>query len=528
MNQFLSILTKMSDETDAGITFLSGNHSSVLSYSELLSSTPYTAGKLISVGVKEGQYVVFQLTDNRELIEMFWACIWMGAIPVAVPPALSANDEDRVKKTLEMLPEAIMLADRRTASHLPNTPFFLASDVLEIPMSKPVNPYSASGDSIRLIQMSSGSTGYPKGIIVDERTLMSAMDATTPRRTEHYQNSMLTWLPLSHNLSLLGFHVYAMFRGFPQILMSIADFIMNPFTWCEAITKYRPTITVCPNFGFVHVLRYLKARGIPAGQSFDLSSIQKMVSASEPIDMKTAEAFLKVMKGLGLRENTIVAAYGMSEACLQISTTGIYEPLQCITLERSEVRIGARYEDIACPDGAIYVSVGKTVPGMEISLRDDEGVPLNDGTVGEICIRGTSLTTASITCDGIAEHPLYSDGFFATGDIGIVWEGNLYVVARKKDIIFINGKNYYSPDLESLLMAELEQDTVVLGRTSPLTGEEEVVVFVPRGQDAVSDREISAVLATKAGIPVSRVVRVSEIPRAANGKKMRRALEALL
>lgn len=148
--------------------------------------------------------------------------------------------------------------------------------------------------------------------------------------------------------------------------------------------------------------------------------------------------------------------------------------------------------------------------------------------MGEIFIRGTSLTSESVTPAGRVAHALTDDGFFATGDIGLIHEGNLYVVARKKDVIFVNGKNYYSPDLEGLLMSELNQDSVVLGRTNPTTGEEEIVVFVPEDDGAAQDADVVRTLAMRAGVPVGQVVHIGAIPRAANGKKMRRELEVLL
>lgn len=528
MTSFLSILTKLQDEPSVGITFLDNGHADFLSYPELLAQLPYTAGKLQRKSVNPEQYIVFQVTENRALIEMFWACAWLGAIPVIVPPALSASDEDRVHKVLEMLPSALTLVDDRTRPHVAADKVLLVNDVLNADADPIKTAFPANGNPIRLVQMSSGSTGYPKGIIVDEETLMSAMAATTPRHPQRFDNSMLTWLPLTHNLSLLGFHIYAAFRGFPQVLMPISDFVVNPLNWLAAITKYRPTVTACPNFGFVHALKYLQTRGIPEGVTYDLSSVQKLISASEPIDVKTAKVFSDKMAEFGLRENAVVAAYGMSEACLQITTTGIYEPLQTVHLERAEIKIGAHYKDIACVNGAEFVSVGKTVPGMEVSLRDDDGKVLEEDTLGEVFIRGTSLTHDSITHLGRVEHNLSKDGFLATGDIGIIHDDNLYIVARKKDIIFVNGKNYYSPDLEALLVAELGQDSVVLGRTSPATGEEEVVVFIPEDQQSIKDSAIITVLTIQAGVPVNQIVRISAIPRASNGKKMRRELESLL
>lgn len=528
MFTFLSILTSLRDCSEAGIAFFENGRAEELKYSQLFEGTPAVAGKLRAFGVEPGRYVIFQITENRPLIEMFWGCVWLGAIPVIAPPALSAADDKRVSKSIGMLPHAMVVGDKRTMPRLPEGISVLVDDVMSAEANAVEAPYKASGDTIRLVQMSSGSTGDPKGIVVSERTLMNAMDATIPRHPQRFKNAMLTWLPLTHNFSLLGFHVYAMFRRFPQILMPTADFIKNPLLWFEAVTRYQPTVTVCPNFGFVHVLRYLKARGVPRDAHYDFSNVQKVISASEPVGIKTAREFTEKMAEFGLQENAIVVAYGMSEACLQITTTGIYEPLQTVNLDRSNVRIGAHYDEIAQSGGAAFVSVGKPVPGMELSIRDNDGNELGDDVVGEIFIAGTSMTHHTIAREGIMAHRFADDGYMPTGDIGIVHDGSLFVVARKKDIIFVNGKNYYSPDLEAIIMEELGQDSVVFGRTNPQTSEEEVVVFVPEDPHAPADCEIVGALATKAGVPVSQVVRIESIPRAANGKKLRRDLEVLL
>ncbi len=528
MASFLSVLTSFEDTSSAGITFVNHGVVDTLSYADLCARTPQVAGQLSAVGATQGRPVVFQLTDNRAIVELFWGCAWLGAVPVIVPPALSAQDEARVAGALAMLSGALVLVDDRTASHVASDAAVLAADVRSLEAPAAPVPCEATGDTVRLIQMSSGSTGQPKGIVLDEETLMAAMAASVPARQDKLTNSMLTWLPLTHNFSLLGFHIYAMYRGYPTVLMATSDVIANPYTWFDAVTRYRPTITVCPNFGFVHVLRTLRLRGVPEGVTYDLSSIHKLISASEPIDAATARLFAQRMAPFGLRPNAIVAAYGMSESCLQITTTGIYEPLATVNLERSSVRIGASYDEIAREDGSEFVSVGKAVPGMEVSLRDDEGHALPDDVVGEIFIRGSSLTSESVTPAGRVAHALTEDGFFATGDIGLIHEGNLYVVARKKDVIFVNGKNYYSPDLEGLLMAELDQDSVVLGRTNPTTGEEEIVVFVPEDEETAQDADVVRTLAMRAGVSVGQVVRIGAIPRAANGKKMRRELEVLL
>lgn len=533
--RFIDVLLARADEHDIGITFIESEGESHLPYADLAAAAPNWAAALAEAGVRPGDTVVLQIGGNRDLVHCFWGAVHLGAVPAPMPPAQSPADAARVARAHALLGRPKVLSDGRA-----RVDDALADSIIDTAELRRLaargdarpEPAEVPADAPRLIQFSSGSTGTPKGIVVTEANLVAGLEACVPQRKARVRNSMLTWLPLTHNLSLIGFHVYAILQDYGQVLMPTSAFVMDPISWLQAITRHRPTVSACPNFAFRHLLRALaaapdRARGV------DLSSIHKIMCGSEPVDPELAARFQRELAPLGLRANAVNAGYGLSEACLMVSVTEIYEPLHTLRLDRSRLSPGATLEDaLAAPGGgADFVSVGRAVPGLEVSIRDEAGADAGEGVVGEIHVAGAPVTAAVLTAEGIRSQELAPDGALPTGDIGILVDGELYVVGRKKDIIFVGGKNFYSNDLERVIEEGLGIDCAIIGRTSPERGGEEIVVFPRRRADLDEEsaaREIRSRLMRETGVPVDRLLWVDRIPTTANGKKARHALEGML
>lgn len=541
-NNFINILTSYHGVDDIGITFIGDSAASdtFYPYGQLAHDIPPIAGALSKAGISQGDWVLFQLTDSREIIQCFWACAYLGAVPVMLPPALTQADTERINHVSDVTNKAPVLVDERTkpivTAALDGVDIYAVNDLLAHPDldNAPTEPAAVAGDDIRLIQFSSGSTGNPKGILVTENELLSSLKATIPRRPYTVRNSMLTWLPLTHNLSLVGFHIYSMFQSFNQSLMPTSAFITNPVSWLNAVTRLQPSVTVCPNFGFQHVLNYFKIRPLPEDNDIDLSSVKKLATGSEPIDAPLARKFTDALIPLGLHPQAICPVYGMSEACLTISSADVYEGIKTIVLDRSAITIGQHLSDITDPHGAEFVCLGREVPGVNITIRDDNAEILGADTVGEIYISGAPLTKAAITDNGVTPHKFTTDNAFGTGDIGVLHDDELYIIGRKKDIIFINGKNYYSPDLEGLLSHELGIETAVIGRSNPNSGNEDVIVFPVRPDHVTPveqeklEKSITSTLMKSMGVPTTQIIWIDTMPVAHNGKKLRTKLEKYL
>ena len=531
--RFIDTIIKRAHEETEGITFLDSAGETTLTYGALCRTAQEWAGSLMNRGVRQGSHVVLQIVDNKALVPAFWAALWIGAIPVPMPPARSPEDNAKLVRVIGLLDNPVVLSDHVDAF----TPKVQQITIDTASLSQDSSgeaflpePADVSAEDTRIIQFSSGSTGSPKGIIVTESVIVRGLEAIVPRRPAKVKNSMLTWLPLTHNLSLLGFHVYAILQNYSQVLMPTASFVANPLSWLRAINDYRPTVTACVNFAFRHLLRYITTHQSEL-EGIDLSSVHKILCGSEPIDPELAAKVQSELHKYGLRTNAINAGYGLSEACLLVSVSDIYEPLHVIYLNRSELLPGNKLAEVGPTDGSPFVSVGHEAPGITVSIRDDEGQDLGNEVIGEIYISGPSVTSKVLTDNGVQDQPFTDDGALATGDIGVLHKDELYVVGRRKDIIFIGGKNYYSNDLESLFEKNTGIQCAVLGAMDPKTKTEAVYVFGVR-KEGLAEKAGTARLKQTAmqqlAIPIHHVAWVDELPTTPNGKICRHRLEATI
>ncbi|MDR0416478.1 MAG: AMP-binding protein [Propionibacteriaceae bacterium] len=540
------VLSSKRNEHDRGVTFLTPGDAGgdFLPYARLYADAAALSAALARRGLVPGDRLILRLDDNQAFVRAFWACVLGGFVPV--PTSRPAGADPDAKTTAEtVLPDSLVLRQNwPEADPAGRPPGVLAwaelqAEALAGPSDCPPTP--AGPDTVRLIQFSSGSTGEPKGVVISERNIMAGLRACTPARQDQVVNSMLSWLPLSHNLSLIGVHVYSLYRNYGQVLMPPEQFAIAPLRWLQAITTHRPTITFCPNFACQHVLNALRRAGAEALAGLDLSSLHKIINGAEPIDVATAAEFQRVLKPAGLRDHAMVPAYGLTEASLAVATADIYQPLRVLELDRQRVAVGATAADAAAPGKAAFVSVGPPAAGLSVDIRLPDGRAAAPGVIGEIWIGGDAVTTRYVDADGEHSQPAAPDGHLGTGDIGVLADGQLFVLGRKKDIIFVNGKNFYSHDLERVLEAALPVESAVIGETDDATGREAVIVFLapgsPAGPGAAPEpgpdhaqlaKRASDTLMRTLGVPTSRVVWVPAIPRTRTGKKRRFALKPWL
>ncbi|WP_316671187.1 AMP-binding protein [uncultured Propionibacterium sp.] len=536
INHLADLLLDKKNEHDLGLTLITPGdlEGEFHSYAELLGEAAAYRLALADAGVGQGDFVILQLTDNRAFVQAFWGCIWGGAVPVPLACATEAAALEQLNRIRGCLPGSRVL---HQPSGEPGPP-----DLSELPGAIDMNalvprepadeaeaaPAAVGPGALRLVQFSSGSTGEPKGVLITEANLIAGMAALVPERKSVLRNSMLSWLPLTHNLSLVGVHLYSMYRDYGQVLMPTSQFVMDPFSWLRAIDIHRPTVTFCPNFACKHTLAAIARRGTGGLEGLDLSSLAKVINGSEPVDTLVAMSFQETLAPYGLRENVMVPGYGLTEASLGVSVAEIYEPLRTVTLERSAILTGARIADLRREHGATFVGLGRAAKGIAVSIRDGGGRRLPDGTVGEIWISGEPIALRYLDAAGEHVRPLSEDGYLDTGDLGALIDGELYVVGRKKDIIFVNGKNYYSHDLERALEEGTGLDTAVVGLTDDSTGQEAIHLFFAGEPDPARQDEATGILMREFGVPVTSVTWVDEIPRTRTGKKRRPALIGLV
>lgn len=536
IKQLTDILYDKRDEEQTGVTFVTPGDldGEFWSYARLFQEAVSYRLALADAGVAEGDHVILQLVDNQSFLRGFWGCIWGGFVPVPITYATEAAAFEHLEKIRSYLSNPRVLYQPSADPDAPDVSAIPGAINFEQLRPRPVAgddetaPATVGPEALRLVQFSSGSTGDPKGILITESNLIAGMAALVPARKSVLTNSMLSWLPLTHNLSLVGVHLYSLYRAYGQVLMPTNQFVADPVSWLKAVSIHRPTVTFSPNFACKHVLNTISRRGTESLAGLDLSSVAKVINGSEPVDTAIAHSFQEILAPYGLRENVMVPGYGMTEASLGVAVAEIYEPLHTVTLDRNRICTGASVADLRDDNGAVFVGLGKPTPGIEITIRDGAENILPEETIGEIWISGTPIAIRYLDAEGEHTHQLSPDGYFDTGDLGAVINGDIYVLGRKKDIIFVNGKNYYSHDLERGVEQALGIDTVVIGQTNDTTGEEGIYLFLAGEADQARQDEATGVLMREYGVPTTRVIWVDAVPRTRTGKKQRPMLAKLI
>ncbi|MBP2000051.1 surfactin family lipopeptide synthetase A/fengycin family lipopeptide synthetase D [Paenibacillus shirakamiensis] len=545
-----SVLLARKDD-HAGIVFCESGQERYVSYGELLAKAQRMLHKLYEQGLTTGTFVVMQTEDNERFITLFWACILGGMIPVPITAA--RTDEGRKKliavcKQLEkprLLCEAefwpgiqsyalkneetelLGLFERGNISFAD----LVADDATDLP---DIAAYEAAESDIAFIQFTSGSTGDPKGVVLTHGNLLSNLRAIRHGAKSTDKDSSLSWLPLTHDMGLIGFHLTPLFCGMRQLHLPTSTFVLHPMKWLELTHKHRVTCLSSPNFGYVHFLQHWKPESAAA---WDLSCVRLIFNGAEPISADHCRNFLNTMRPYGLKENCIFPVYGLAEASLAVTFPDTEENLTTIQLDRQSLTFGQPVTIAAAEDNTAIeiVELGFPVEECEVRICDEEGNLLPTDTVGLIQIKGQNVTKGYYKRPDVNKQLISPEGWLHTGDLGFMLEGRLYVTGRMKDVIFINGQNVYPHDLEALISqvqgAEMGK-TAITAIQNTITKQDAIAVFIQhRGKTSGFVPlmiEVKKILNKSAGLDVAFVVPVRRIPKTTSGKIQRYVLAEAL
>jgi len=394
--------------------------------------------------------------------------------------------------------------------------------------STPVHVASPQSDDVAFIQFSSGSTSAPKGIVLTHRNLLINTQSIIDGCQMTTQDHLLSWMPLTHDMGLIGFHLTPLLRDTSHALIPTEVFVRRPALWLSEAQRLGSSILCSPNFGFQHVLKSFKADKHP---TLDLSCVRLMFNGAEPISVPLCEQFMQTMAPFHLAGDAMYPVYGLAEASLAVTFPSLEQRFLSLKVERASLTPGQRIRIVSQgdeQDGARFVSVGQAVSNVEVSICDEQNEPLSEHVSGRICIRGPNVTSGYYKQPDLNALLIDSQGWLDTGDLGFIHQSNLYITGRGKDIIFINGQNVYPHDLEELLF---KQDVVERGKLAiasqavDATGEEQLLVFVLHRTD-IADleeqaRTITRTLGSQAGVSVSAVIATPRIPKTTSGKVQR-------
>jgi acyl-CoA synthetase (AMP-forming)/AMP-acid ligase II/acyl carrier protein len=527
------------------ITYLeSEDEARAVSYGELYERALGILYHLQRLGARRGDHLILFLANNEQFIDAFWAAILGGIVPV--PVALGISDEHRHKllRIARRLGQPFIYTERRALERIGTfaaeagesatfaalrSRAFLVDDLDDI--SRAGSVQRVSEQDTAFIQFSSGSTSEPKGVVLTHGNILANWRGSTEAAGFNENDVSLSWMPLTHDMGLIGFHIIMFANRVHAHLMPTELFIRRPLLWLTLASRVRASILCSPNFGYKH---YLKVLGERTVEGLDLSAVRLIFNGAEPISVELCDEFLTRLAPAGLRRNAMYPVYGLAEASLAVSFPALGAPLRTITLDRHRMNPGDKVELVPAShrDAIRLVSEGAAIPYCRVRIAGEDDRELPAEHVGHVHMTGDNVT-AGYYQDAAANAAAFTaDGWLRTGDLGLMHGGELYVSGRAKEIIFVNGQNYYPHDLEAIAQRAngLELGKVVAAGVRPCGEQtEQLVVFVLH-RGAVADflplaTQVGRLINEQTGLEVAHVVPVKRIPKTTSGKIQRHLLE---
>ncbi len=526
-----------------GITFV-GNHEPMrVGYGQLHDEARAGAARLQSRGVGPGHQVAILGPTTRPLVTAIQAAWLSGAAVVVLPlPMRLGSLEEFVRQTRQRILSAqasVVLVDADLAAFVapePGDPALVTLDEIVGSAAPAMSPDAwerpaLDAEDLAILQFTSGSTAEPKGVMIPHRQLLANVDAIRHGTGLGEDDCGVSWLPLYHDMGLIGLLTTPLSAGVDLVLGAPQDFLAAPARWMDWISTYRGTHTAGPNFSYV-----LAARALGRGDALDLSSLRVSLNGAEPVDPATVRSFIAAGARHSLGRGAVFPAFGMAEATLAVTFPGVGAGLAVDVVDRAALE-GDRYAAPSAHDvpGARELALlGRPVEGMEVRIADpDTHRPCRDREVGELQIRGTSVTPGYFRRPDATAALFTPDGWLRTGDLGYLVGGQLVVCGRMKDVIIIGGRNVWPEDIERAVaqVAGVRPGNVIAFGVEGRKGKEAVVVVAEAklddGTGSSSADGVRGAVAQRVresvGIPADDIVLVvpGTLPKTSSGKLQR-------
>ena len=509
------------------------------SYPQVAEETERRAAALQQMGLTKGDRVGLIVVEPEAFVLNFLAAIRAGVIPVPLYPPLSFGALDayaeRTARVLELSGTKVLIASSKLQNVLwglvDQVPclqkLIRAEDVTGEGLAKPTLP-DISPQDVAFLQYTSGSTADPKGVIVTHASLCANCHVILDIGLEvngAKGDVTVSWLPLYHDMGLIGFVLSTLYVGLKSVLIPTMRFIKKPTVWFDAIHKHRGVVSFAPNFAYALITRKAKPEQLA---QWDLSSMRAFGCGAEPIHPDVMRTFNDTFGTHSkLNATAVMPAYGMAEATLAMC----FKPLGRTFGTRVVDAVSYQQDGVVrapVPGGPTFehVSCGPVFPHHEMSVKAEDGTVLPEGHEGELCFKGPSVAA------GYFENPeataaTFKDGWLHTGDLGYILDGEVYVTGRLKDLIILNGRNVHPQAIE---WRAAEVDGVrkgnVVAFARPGANSEELVVVCEVSSDD-HDRikaEVARVVRQEIGVGPADVVCLApgSLPKTSSGKLQRR------
>ncbi len=514
-------------------------------WSEIHRSAAQVAASLRNAGVEPGQRVALIYPTGRAFFDAFFGILLAGAVPVPLyPPVRLGRLDEYHARTAAMLRAAsarLVLADRRVKRLLGRTiadarPPLGCRTLEDLPTDG--NSSTAGGASpdevdvepsdLALVQFSSGTTVAPKPVALSHRAILSQVQALNGfwPESENKDISGLSWLPLYHDMGLIGCVFPALERPAVLTLLGPEVFVAKPAIWLRSMARYGAAISVAPNFAYGLCVDKVRDEEI---EGVDLSAWRVALNGAEPVAPSVLRAFQQRFARWGFRPETLTPVYGLSEATLAVTFSPLDQPFRSERFDRQVLATENRAQ--SDPEGLELVSVGRPLPGTEIEIVDAVGSAVTAGAVGRIKVKGPSLMEGYLDRPRATAKALV-DGWLDTGDLGFLYGGDLFLTGRAKDIVILRGRNHSPVEIEHAAdtVEGVRRGCAVAVSWLPEGAKgESLLLFVEHRKETRSERIaelpracVEAVLAAT-GLCPDRVVALppGTLPRTSSGKLRR-------
>jgi fatty-acyl-CoA synthase len=439
---------------DAGYCFVSDTTDTWRSYADLQRAALGVAAALGQLGLRRGDLVALVLPDAEEFLTTLFGASIAGVVPASMYPPSAAGDSSR---SLQLTTAILRASQARAVVTSPALkPAFEASraanrwldfvvsfaDLLAPPLEPAASP---ALDDIAFVQFTSGSTSSPKGVTLTHANVAANIAAFIgPAGVAPSSDDLaVSWLPLNHDMGLVGMVLGALYSARPCVLLQPQAFVKRPAEWLRAISRHRGTISFAPNFAYDLCVRRVKDLS-----DLDLSSWRVAGCGAEPIHAPTLAQFAEKFAPAGFRDTSFLPCYGLAEHVLAATFPPRGRPPRTETLsadDLTERRAAITYRGEG--PAVSLVSCGTPLPGHRLQIVDDDGRMVGERQVGEIVLSGPSVMLGYYRQEALTAQTV-RNGWLHTGDLGYLSGGELFVCGRMKDLIIVHGRKYHPQDLE--------------------------------------------------------------------------------
>ncbi len=493
-----------------------------LTYAELWQGAQKIAAGLQQQGVRSGETVAIMLPSGQDYFFSFYAILLAGAIPVPIYPPVRRNQlEDHLTRHSGILNNCvacmlISMPEAKVIAQLLKSQVGSLRDVITVKelasQTAQFLPPAISASDIAFLQYTSGSTGNPKGVVLTHANLLANIRAMGEAVKADSNDIFISWLPLYHDMGLIGAWFGSLYFAMVLVVMSPLSFLMRPQRWLWAIHQYRATLSASPNFGYELCLKRITDTDI---EGLDLSSWRLAFNGAEPVSPNTIARFTTQFAPFGFRAETMMPVYGLAESSVGL----VFPPLNrkprvdCVQRETFSATTEARPVETTDENALCFVTSGHPLAGHEIRIVDLDGRELPERHEGYLQFRGPSVTSGYYR-NPEATKKLFKDDWLNSGDLAYMAEAEVFITGRSKDLIIRAGRNIYPHEVEEAVgnIAGVRKGCVAaFGTTDPHTGSEQLVILAETRETdskktATLQKKITAIASDLLGLPPDVVI----------------------